>query len=286
MHKIVFFGNTKYSVFGLEIINNKVPIGLVVTIPDRPSGRKRILAPNPVKTFAQNHKIPTLETDKLDGSTVDKIANLKPDFLIVEDYGLILPETLLEIPRYAPLNIHHSALPKYRGPSPAPSAILNGEKVSGVTIISMTEQVDAGDMLAQEKYELKPDETTDSLLTTLNKIGAELVLKAIGDFKNRRENPVAQNDKEATHTKRLTKQDGYINPNNPPDPQTLDRMIRAFYPWPGVWTELEIESKRLKLKFLPDNLIQPQGRRPMSIKEFKNGYPEIYKRLELLKLFK
>ena len=288
--KIVFFGNTKYSVLGAEIIHKKFPLSLVVTIPDKPSGRKKELKPSPVKKLAQENNIPVLETDKLDDKAIGEIGEIgdvggkndRPDFLIVEDYGLILPESLLEIPRYAPLNIHHSLLPKYRGPSPAPSAILNGEKVSGVTIISMTEQVDAGDMLAQQKYGLAPTETTDSLLTELNKLGGDLVLKVIEDYINGNEKPIAQNDKQATYTKRLSKQDGYIDIDNPPDPKTLDRMIRAYYPWPGTWCRLMVNGKWLIVKFLPGNLIQPESKRPLTVNEFKNGYPEIYKQLEQL----
>lgn len=281
--KIVFFGNTKYSVFALEIIHSKVPASLVVTIPDRPSGRGRELKPNPVKIFAKNHKISTLETDKLDAPTVAKIAKLKPDFLIVADYGLILPNSLLLIPRFAPLNIHHSLLPKYRGPAPAPAAILAGEKVSGVTIIYMTEIVDAGDILTQKEYTLKPDETTDSLLTTLNKLGGELAIQVLEDYLQGKEKPKKQNDKQATYTKRLTKQVGYIDVNNLPDPQTFDRMVRAYYPWPTVWTRLTTHhSKLITIKFLPGNLIQPEGKRPMTTKEFLNGYPQIFKSINVL----
>jgi methionyl-tRNA formyltransferase len=291
--KIVFFGNTKYSVIGQEIIHKKFPISLVVTIPDRPFGRKHELKPSPVKQFAQKHNIPILETAKLDEKTVREIRNIgdlegPPDFLIVEDYGLILPESLLEIPRYAALNVHHSLLPKYQGPSPAPSAILNGEKVSGVTIISMTELVDAGDILAQQKYEPTPNETTDSLLEKLNKLGGELVLKVIADFINGKENPIKQDDKQASYTKRLTKQDGYINLKNPPDPVTFDRMTRAFYPWPTVWTKIDGKIfKFLPSTILPSHstfpfLIQPEGKRALTISEFKNGYPKLYEKIKPL----
>lgn len=279
--KIVFFGNTKYSVFGLEIINKKIPVSLVVTISDRASGRKRELKANAVKDFSLDHKIPILEADKLDESAISEIIKIKPDFLIVEDYGLILPESLLEIPRYAPLNIHHSLLPKYRGPSPAPAAILNREEFSGVTIICMTQDVDAGDILAQKKYKLAPRETTDSLRIKLNKLGGDLVLKVIDDFKKGKEMPRSQDDKQASYTTRFTKQDGYIDLDNPPDAKTLGRMIRAFYPWPGVYTELGIrnhELRKMKIKFLPSAhptdpfMIQPEGKRPMTLVEFKNGY--------------
>ena len=275
---IVFFGNTKYSAIGEEIIHSKIPLSLVVTTTDRPTGRKRELKPTPTKQFAAKNNIPTLEADRLNEEAVSKIAETQPDFLIVEDYGLILPETLLEIPKYAALNIHHSLLPKYRGTSPAPTVILNGEKISGVTIISMTELVDAGDILAQKEYVLKENETTDSLLTTLNKLGGELILKVINTYQNGLEKPIEQNHKAATVTKRLSKQDGYIDPENPPSPETLDRMIRAYFPWPTVWTKVDGKI----IKFLPERKIHPEGKNPMTIKEFLNGYPKTKELVERL----
>ena len=285
--KIVFFGNTKYSAIGLKKKKKKIPISLVVTIPDKPSGRKREQKPTATKQFAKENSIPVLETQKLDENALGKIKNIAPDFLVVEDYGLILPESILEIPKYAPLNIHHSLLPKYRGPSPAPSAILAGEAESGVTVIEMTNEVDAGDILAQVKYTLEKDETTDSLLTTLNKLGAELILDVIENYQSGSEKPTSQNHKEATLTQRLEKQNGHIDIENPPGMEKLDRMIRAYYPWPTVWTEIDTstqgqETRRIKIKLLPGKLIQPEGKRPMSMKEFLNGYPQTKTYLEKL----
>src|SRR3989344_1366201 len=158
---ILFFGNTKYSVIDEEILHRKFGLSLVITIPDKPSGRKRELKPSPVKKFALENNIPVLTFERLDSNAIKTINStmkqsnpLRPplastqarseasnktiDFIVVADYGLILPNQVLELPRYAAINVHHSLLPKYRGPSPAPTAILNGEKISGVTIIKMT----------------------------------------------------------------------------------------------------------------------------------------------------
>src|SRR3989344_488959 len=168
---IVFFGNSRYSKIGVEIIHGAYPISLIVTIPDKPLGRKKTLTQSPTKAWALEQNISVLEANKLDSSTIEKIAEIEPDFLIVEDYGLILPKKLLDLPKFAPLNIHHSLLPKFRGPSPATSAILAGEKVSGVTIIEMSEEVDSGDIVNQEEYTLSTEETTDSLLSKLNELG-------------------------------------------------------------------------------------------------------------------
>lgn len=254
---IIFFGNSKYSTLGLGIIAKTYPVSLVVTLSD-----------SPVKQLAQNLDIPVLETNRLDSGALDKISGLNSNFLVVEDYGLILPNELLNMPRQAPLNIHHSLLPKYRGPSPAPTAILNGEKISGVSIIKMTDKVDAGDILSQEEYELRPDETTDSLLTILNTMGGKLVVDAIKNFQSIKAIP--QTESEATFTKMLKKQDGYFEIDNPPEAEHFDRMVRAYYPWPNVWTKW----KGKIVKFYPKGLIQMEGKKIMPVKDFLNGYPD------------
>lgn len=280
--KIVFFGNSKYSVIVAQALNKKYRLSLVVTIPDKLKGRQKQPTPSPTKEFAQKHKIPVLISGNLDQKTLKEIAKLKPDFLLVADYGLILPKDLLSLPKFAPLNVHHSLLPKYRGPSPAPAAILNGETKSGVTIINMTEHVDAGDILAQKEYRLKDDETTDSLLTFLNAIGAKILIEVIENYLKGKVAGRKQNHSQATYTHRYKKQDGYIDPQNPPDRKTLDRMIRAFYPWPGVWCLLTVHGRLFTIKFLPRNLIQPEGKRPMTVTEFKNGYPDLFKQISKL----
>lgn len=215
-----------------------------------------------------------METSRLVYGYVDKIQSFSPDFLVVCDYGLFLPDSLLKIPKYAAFNVHHSLLPKYRGPSPAPTAILNGEKVSGVSIIEMSNKLDAGDIVAQKTYTLKPDETTESLLTTLNTIGAEILIDVLQQYEKGAVKKIRQNEKEATFTPHITKQDGYIDLQNPPSLDIIDRMIRAYYPWPGVWTKIRIMNNELRIKLLPEKKIQVEGKKPMSYKDFVNGYPE------------
>lgn len=265
---IVFFGNTKYSTIGLQIVTKTFPISLVVT---------KKLENNPVKDVTKKLNIPFIEANKLDGDIENKLKELNPDFFIVEDYGLIMPKSVLRIPKYAPLNIHHSLLPKYRGPSPAPAAILNGDKISGVTIIKMDETVDTGDILSQKEYTLTDTETTDSLLTSLNEIGGQLVIEVINQYLKGSQKPLLQDNSKASLSKRFKKTDGYFDINNlPADRQVLpfleelDRKIRAYYPWPGVWTKWNGKI----VKFLPKGLLQMEGKKPISSKDFLNGYPD------------
>lgn len=271
--RVVFFGNTKYSVIVAKTINTEYGLSSIVTIPDRPLGRKKTLTPSPVKQFAVEENVPFVEFDKLVQLAIDQLARLKPDFFVVADYGLILPKEILDLPKFAPLNVHHSLLPKYRGPSPAPTAILNGDKISGVTVIKMTDEVDAGPILTQKEYELKPDETTDSLLTTLNTIGGGLVVDVIKNYQSIK--PIPQDESKASMTKRMTKQQGFVDLANPPSPEQLDRTIRAYYPWPTVWAILRTKNQELRTKFLPGQKLQVEGGKPMSVKDFINGYPEM-----------
>lgn len=267
---VVFFGNSQYSLIGAQILQQNIGLTAIVTISN-----------SPVEAFAKQEHIPYLTVQKFAKETLEKIKALKPDFLVVEDYGLILPNELLAIPSIAALNIHHSLLPKFRGPSPAPATILSGEKTSGVTIITMAEKVDAGDIISQETYPLKPDETTDSLLRVLNQLGATKMVDVLQHFQEYK--PVSQDGSKATFTSYMKKTDGLVDLANPPAPDMLDRMIRAYYPWPGVWTRVQGRDNRPKIvKFYPEKKIQMEGKKPMSIKEFLNGYPELRETIERL----
>ncbi len=276
---IIFFGNTKYSLIGAQTIHNQLGISHIVTIPDRPDKRGR-MQESPLKTFGKDNNISVIEVNKITDETIEQIAALKPDFFVVEDYGLILPEKLLEIPKIAALNIHHSLLPKYRGSSPAPTALLNGDKVTGVSVIKMTAKLDAGDILGQKEYEIKRDDTTESLLTVLNQLGGELIVPLLKDYANIK--AVPQDESQVVFTKMMKKENGYIDVNTPPQLEKLDRMIRAYYPWPTVWTKMTINGQEKIVKFLPGNKLQVEGKNPMTVKDFINGYPHLQSTLTRL----
>ena len=276
---IIFFGNSSKSLIGAKILHKALGISFIVTIPDKPGKRNQIIV-SPLKAFAQEQKIDYITVTKLDDEAIHIIDQKRPDFLVVEDYGLILPKRLLALPRFAPLNIHHSLLPKYRGPAPAPYSILAGEKISGVSIIRMTNTVDAGDIYAQKTYTLSPDETTDSLLNKLNELGGDLVVQVIKDIVDKKAILTKQAESKVIMTHYMKKTDGYIDLANPPDKAKLDRMIRAYYPWPTVWTMAKIKNKEVRIKFLPQKKLQMEGKNPVSYKDFLNGYPELTDKIE------
>jgi Methionyl-tRNA formyltransferase len=271
--KIVFFGSSKYSLIGAKIINDKLGLSLIVTVPN-----------SPLVQFAGEQKIHFLTASKLNDETIEKIKEIEPDFLVVEDYGLILPERLLNIPKFTSLNIHHSLLPKYRGPAPAPAAILSGDKTSGVSIIEMSNIVDAGDVYTQAEHVLRNDETTDSLLKELNNLGGNLVVSVIEQIEKGVAAKTKQDESKAIQTKIMQKTDGYVDISDIKS-EEFDRKIRAYFPWPGVWSKVSLNGSEQKIvKFLPGKIIQVEGKREMSYKDFINGYPNTDKKLiEFLK---
>lgn len=276
--RIIFFGTPKIGEIVLkELIANRLSPIACITREDKPAGRGQKPTPPPVKILAQKHKIPVLQPPKLKDNQgfFEKLRSLKPDLGIIAAYGRIIPKEVLDIPKHGIINLHPSLLPKYRGASPIQSAILIGEKETGVTIILLDEELDHGPILAQEKLLIANDDTSLSLTEKLGKLGAKLLIDVAPKWISGKIKPRRQDHKKATFTKIFKKEDGYIDSKNPPDPEKFQRMIRAFYRWPGVYTKLRMENGEWKIvKFLPGNLIQPEGKKPMDAKTFLNGYPE------------
>lgn len=206
------------------------------------------------------------------------------DLGVVAAYGRILTKNELNTPKYGCINIHPSLLPKYRGPTPVQTAILNGDKETGVTIIKLDEEVDHGPILAQVKKPIFLTDTSESLYKRLFEKGAQLLPITLHEYINGLIKPVAQNHSKATFTKPLTRTDGYIDISDTISSERLGQMIRAYYPWPGTWAKWKMKDGKWKiLKFLPEKKIQVEGKKPMSYKDFLNGYPEVKGILKFLK---
>jgi methionyl-tRNA formyltransferase len=199
---------------------------------------------------------------------IEKLRNLNPDLFFVAAYGQILPKEVLNIPKMGTINIHPSLLPFYRGASPIQSAILNGDQKTGVSFIKMDEEMDHGPVILQFESGINSDDTFESLANRLFNEAADQVVEAISKVGEAK----AQDDSAATFTKILKKEDGKIYINNPPTLEILNRSIRAYYPWPGIWFEYDLNGKQTLIKLLPEGMIQVEGKKPMSFKDFKNGY--------------
>lgn len=189
------------------------------------------------------------------------------DLVISADYGQKLPSN--------GLNLHPSLLPKYRGPTPVPQQILNKETESGISIIKMTGEFDAGPIIAQEKVPVLPEDTSPDLLKRCFTSGAKLLVKILPDYLNNKITQKIQDESQADYTRKFTKADGFISWEEFKKSRlssTLDRKIRAYFPWPGVWTTLP-NGKILKL--LPKNLLQLEGKQPITMKQFLSGYKNL-----------
>lgn len=234
----VFFGTPDAAEKTLEILKESgyVP-SLVVTSTDKPKGRKMLVTPPPVKIWAEQNKIPYIQPEKLDTEETRAIFESKNnsgfDVFLVVAYGKMIPDDILAIPRLGAINIHYSLLPKYRGASPVESAILNGDTETGVTIQKITSKMDAGNILAQEKTDIFPNEKAEDLRRRLIKIGGELLIKILPDFVDGKIKEIIQNESQATYCKKIKKEDGLIDLND--DPIKNYNKFRAYAHWPRTF---------------------------------------------------
>ena len=256
-------GTPKFGAIILERLADSQyrPI-LVVTETDKPVGRKKVLTPPSVKVVAEKYEIPVLQPEKIRNSE-SEIRNLEPDLIIVAAYGKILPEEILEIPKYGCLNVHPSLLPRWRGPSPVQFAILNGDTDSGVTIMKIAEKVDAGAVLIQKELKLEGNETYDVLHDKLGEMGGDLLIEIIPEWITGEINPQLQDESEATYTRILKKEDGRIEWKKPAE--EIERKIRAFDSWPGAFTFWEKSGKLIRIKILKARVLNRADSKTYSI---------------------
>ena len=238
MVKIVFFGTPAFSVPTLErLLASPYPVVAVVTQPDRPRHRGHQTSESPVKQVAHARNIPVLQPEKLkDPTFLDSLTAFRPDLGVVSAYGKILPEAVLAAPRLGLINVHASLLPKYRGAAPVHRAIMAGERQTGITIIRLMREMDAGPMLAREVRGIGPDETSDDVERDLAQLGAELLLRSVDDLAADRAREVPQDEHQASYAPRLTKTDGLIDWGEPA--QAVHNRVRGLHPWPHAYTFL------------------------------------------------
>ncbi|MFH1947431.1 MAG: methionyl-tRNA formyltransferase [Candidatus Magasanikbacteria bacterium] len=298
--KIIFFGTHNFATVILQgLIDSPLfDIQLVITQPDKPVGRKKELTPPPVKILAEKHGIKVEQPKSL--KTFD-FTDFK-DFMdlgICAQYGLLIPENILNAPKHGTLNTHTSLLPKYRGASPIQSALINGETETGVTIMKMDKGLDTGPILLQKPIKIEPDDTYIDLDKRLAKIGLLALLEAIPNYISVELRPIPQDDSEATICKEFTREDGKIDWNKTAD--EIYNLYRGLTPWPGVWTTWEdkrlklLKIKKSDLKIKPgvvkienDNMyigthknsieileLQLEGKQKMTAEQFVNGYKNI-----------
>lgn len=250
--KIVFFGTPEFAVPTLQaLITEGYNIVLVVTQPAEPVGRKQILTPTPVKVEAL--KLNLAVCDNINDLEA-KLKELRPDLGVVVAYGKIIPLRILDLFPHGLLNIHPSLLPKYRGPSPIQSAILNGDAEIGISIIKLDEQMDHGAIISPPAGQAKIQITISNkdsypfLAAKLSTLGAELMIKTLPDYLAGKAEFEPQDEAQATYCEMIGKEDGLIDWNK--SAEQIERQIRAYAPWPGCFSEFVINNKKINVKIL------------------------------------
>lgn len=238
---IVYFGTHEFGAHILERLasDERFAVVLVVTQPDRPVGRHQTLESPPVKIMAEKLQIPVIQPADLKNLEL----SAKPMLTIVAQYGRLIPPKILTHATRGTINVHTSLLPKYRGASPIQSALLNGEHVTGVTIMLMEAGLDTGPILTQTPVEITPTDTYETLDKKLALVGSEILIETIPKYLSGEISPQPQAETEATLCRKLDRDTGRINWHESAD--TIYNQLRALTPWPGVWTTWD--GKRLKL---------------------------------------
>jgi methionyl-tRNA formyltransferase len=264
---VIFFGGSEYVIPIVRFLKNNFSLNLVVTTEKNRS--------EPIITFCHENKIPFLSISSLSDPQVKKeIISKNPTFAILANFRFIIPKDILMLFSKGIINIHPSYLPKYRGPTPGQTAILNGDKTTGVSIIKLDEKIDHGGILAQENEEIHKDDTSKSLYLRLFKKGAAMLENLLDKYLNEEIKLKKQDDSIASFTKILKRDSGYVNLPSDLSFESLDRKVRAYFPWPGVWTNVKLNNRDIRIKLLPKDMLQIEGKKAISFKDFINGYYE------------
>ncbi len=229
-------GSPEFAVPPLEhLILDQFHVAAIYTQPDKTGGRGRSLMPTPVKRAAVTWKLPVVQPPSLKGAeAVAQLAAFRPDVIVVAAFGQILPQSVLDLPRYGCVNIHPSLLPRFRGASPAASAILAGDEFTGVSLMLLDKGVDTGPVLARAQIAISANDTTGALTAKLSLLAARLLLEVLPCWIRGEIAPQPQNEAEAVYSAPISKEDGEIDWHLPA--ADIWRRVRAFQPWPGCYT--------------------------------------------------
>ncbi len=297
--RIIFAGTPDFAASALiALIGSEHEVVAVYTQPDRPAGRGRKLRASPVKEVALEHNIPVLQPNNLkEAETQDELRSFNADVMVVAAYGLILPQVVLDIPRLGCLNIHASLLPRWRGAAPIQRAIAAGDKKSGITIMQMNAGLDTGDILQLTTTPITDKDNGGDLHDRLAEIGATAILETLKKLTSI--TPIKQDDSLANYAHKLDKKEATINWQD--SAENINRLIRAFNPWPVAFTYLNDKTLRIwQAQALPENSeleagtvitcnkkgvdiscgegtlrllkLQPSGSKAMDVASFMNGH--------------
>lgn len=244
MSKIVFMGTPDFSTGILEMLIEEHEVIAVVTQPDRPVGRKKVLTPPPVKKVAVKHNIPVYQPEKLNHSPeLEEIINLQPDLIVTAAFGQLLPKSLLDAPKYKAVNVHASLLPKYRGGAPIHYAVMNGEKKTGVTIMYMAEKLDAGNIISQDEIDIKENDTVGDVHDQLAVLGTALLKRTLPTIFNGTNDSIPQDESLVSFASNISREDERIDWRQ--DAESIHNHIRGLSPWPVAYTTMNDKNMKL-----------------------------------------
>ena len=303
--RLVFFGTPRFAVPSLAaLLASRHTVVGVVTQPDRRRGRGQKVQAGPVKTFAIEHGIPVSQPERLRDPEVEgALRALSPDLGVVAAYGKLIPPALLAVPPFGMINVHASLLPRYRGAAPVQRAVLAGETETGVTIMRVARLLDTGDMFAKAARPIGIDETSEVVEQDLAALGARLLVQVVDSIAAGTAHEEPQDDRLSTYASRLTKEEGRIDWTL--TPLEIHNKVRGLAPWPHAWTSIDDErvillATRLVSDAAPEGVapgtiltitsdavqiatggegqlaiieVQPEGRRPMRVREYLAGHP-------------
>lgn len=303
-YKIAFFGSGEFGipVLGTLAGNANFEVAAVITQPDKPAGRSNRITPTPIKILAENLGLSVLSPNKIrNNKEFEKlIIGIKPDFIVTVSYGQIIPRAILDIPKIAAINIHSSLLPRYRGASPIQTALLHGEKETGVTIMEMNEKMDEGDIYLLKKVLIEKSDDYNSLAKKLSILASTIIPHALYDIAEGNLKKIKQDNSRATYCEKMEKNMGRLDCKKMTADEVLSR-IKAFADWPECWVVWDKKSLKIhkadiatdKEKHAPGKIIFPdkntlaivckngllipeiiqlEGKKAIPIKEFINGY--------------
>jgi methionyl-tRNA formyltransferase len=301
--RIVFFGTPAFAGPTLKrLLESRHPVAGVVTQPDRPRGRGQAITDAPVKALAVARDLPLEQPPRLREPAVEaRLRTWQPDLGVVAAYGKLIPDALLQVPRLGMINVHASLLPRYRGAAPVHRAVIAGETTTGVTIMRVVRELDAGGMFVRATRPIRDDETSVEVERDLADLGAELLVGVVDALSEGRAREEPQNDAEATYAPKLTKGEGLLDWSRPA--REVHNRVRGLHPWPHAHTF--VGGKRiivLRTHVLPDagadgrpgtvlhvsrdalhvaagdgvvavDEVQPEGKRAMNVRDFLAGHP-------------
>lgn len=296
--RIAFLGTPGFAAKVLDFISKRTDfeVVLVITQPDKPAGRKNKLTPPPVKIIAEKYKFRIYQPEN--SQELENILNkVKVDFLVVVGLGMILTQKSLDTPKIAPINLHASLLPKYRGASPIQEALLQGDKETGISIMKMTAKLDTGSVYFMKRITILPEDDIESLSERMAEESGESLSKTLIDIKEGRLTAIPQDDGKKSYCHKIEKHHGKVDWQKKTAREIIN-MIRAYKTWPTVYTEIsgkklkilaarssdeqmapgenKIDGKYLKIGTKVGTLIlekvQPEGKSPIYIQDYINGY--------------